>query len=265
MIELTEEQKKLELSNDNWKIVPNWSRYEVNQYRILRNKKTKHILTSKDNKRGYLIYLVLRDDDNRIHILSKHKAVALAWIPNPQNLPIINHKDEDKLNCFYQNLEWCTSSYNNSYNETGKKRSEKFKKPFFVYDSERNLIEKRRGINEFCVENNLSSRCASSILKKNSEEEKCYSIKGFYLFYEQITKEDFLQRKQKVFNIGNLGKKKFSKKVYQYDLQNNLLQIYSSVHEVKEKNDLATTSVISACCRNKIKTAYGYKWSYVPL
>jgi hypothetical protein len=30
MIELTEEQKKLELSNDNWKIVPNWSRYEVN-------------------------------------------------------------------------------------------------------------------------------------------------------------------------------------------------------------------------------------------
>ena len=65
--------------------------------------------------------------------------------------------------------------------------------------------------------------------------------------------------------MGNLGKKKFSKKVYQYDLQNNLLQIYSSVHEVKEKNDLATTSVISACCRNKIKTAYGYKWSYVPL
>ena len=60
-------------------------------------------------------------------------------------------------------------------------------------------------------------------------------------------------------------KKKKSKKVYQYDLQGNLLKTYSSVAEVKRENNLATTSVIASCCRQEIKTAYGYKWSYTPL
>ena len=41
-----------------------------------------------------------------------HKLVADAFIPNPDNLPIINHKDENKLNNQAENLEWCTQRYN---------------------------------------------------------------------------------------------------------------------------------------------------------
>jgi hypothetical protein len=37
-----------------------------------------------------------------------HRLVAVAFIPNPDNLPIINHKDENKLNNNADNLEWCT-------------------------------------------------------------------------------------------------------------------------------------------------------------
>ena len=44
-----------------------------------------------------------------------HRLVAEAFIPNPDNLPIINHKDENKLNNEASNLEWCTSSYNTHY------------------------------------------------------------------------------------------------------------------------------------------------------
>ena len=219
----------------------------------------------KDNKKGYLIYVVLKDEDNRVHILSKHKAVALAWIPNPQNLPIINHKDENKLNCFYLNLEWCTSSYNNRYNGTGKRRNEKFKKDFFVYSSERELIEKRTGIREFCEEHKFSSRGVVSVLKKNSKGMSIFSFNEFCFFYEEISKEEFLKRKQFSSEIKKTTKKKKSKKVYQYDLQGNLLKTYSSVAEVKRENNLATTSVIASCCRQEIKTAYGYKWSYTPL
>lgn len=265
MIELTKEQKEKELLNDNWKTVPGWTRYEVNQYRVLRNKK-KHIMTAKDNKRGYLIYIVLKDEDNKPHILSKHKAVALAWIPNPQNLPVINHKDENKLNCFYQNLEWCTSSYNNSYNGIRKKKNEKRKKEFFVYDSQRELIEKRVGVRDFCRENNLSQRNVFSVLKKNSEGLTLFSSNNLYFFYEKISKEEFLKRKQ-LHNLEarKVSKEKLSKKVYQYDLQNNLIQTYLSVNEAKRINRFATTSSIAACCRQEIKTAYGYKWSYTPL
>lgn len=42
----------------------------------------------------------------------KHRLVAMQWIPNPDKLPEVNHKDHDKLNNSVENLEWCTVSDN---------------------------------------------------------------------------------------------------------------------------------------------------------
>lgn len=46
-----------------------------------------------------------------------HRLVAMKYIPNPNDLPQVNHKDEDKTNNHVSNLEWCTHQYNKEYSD----------------------------------------------------------------------------------------------------------------------------------------------------
>ena len=59
--------------------------------------------------------------------LRVHRLVAQAFIPNPNNYPIINHKDENPSNNNIDNLEWCTPKYNTNYGNCKRKMSEKAK------------------------------------------------------------------------------------------------------------------------------------------
>lgn len=53
-----------------------------------------------------------------------HRLVAITFLPNPQNLPQVNHKDQDKFNSHLSNLEWCTAKYNINYGDAIHRRTE---------------------------------------------------------------------------------------------------------------------------------------------
>ena len=53
--------------------------------------------------------------------------MAQAFIPNPFNYPVVNHKNENPGDNYYHNLEWCTIKYNNNYGTRNRRISEKQK------------------------------------------------------------------------------------------------------------------------------------------
>lgn len=75
-----------------------------------------------DNGKKYL-YVDLYNNEHKRRKQYIHRLVAEAFIPNPDNLPEINHKDENRHNNFYDNLEWCTRKYNINYGTRNLKHS----------------------------------------------------------------------------------------------------------------------------------------------
>lgn len=87
--------------------------------RIGRNKKRKILIPCK-SQNGYLKVSLYKN--GKVKYKSIHRLVAEAFLENEQNLPCINHIDENKENNVVSNLEWCDYYYNNNYG-TGHLRS----------------------------------------------------------------------------------------------------------------------------------------------
>ena len=110
------EVKKLE---EKWKTVKGYEDcYEVSNHGNVRSKRTKHLRKPQNNGNGYLFLVLSKNGKHKNKYI--HRLVAESFLPNPNNLPQINHKDENPLNNNVENLEWCTPSYNSNYMNHGK-------------------------------------------------------------------------------------------------------------------------------------------------
>lgn len=69
-----------------------------------------------------------------------HRLVAMAFIPNPNNYPSINHKDENPHNNHVDNLEWCTQKYNMNYGTARERAALKNGKKIAQYTIEGVLV-----------------------------------------------------------------------------------------------------------------------------
>lgn len=105
-------------------------------------------------KNGYLCINLCRNGKVKSFLI--HRLVAEAYIPNPENLPEINHKDENKIHNYINNLEWCDRKYNCNYGSRNDWCKKKVKcvetgQIFNSIEEAANLINKhRQGISD-CV------------------------------------------------------------------------------------------------------------------
>lgn len=95
-----------------WKELPIDPRYKVSENGQIKGLDGR-ILKQGTDTRGYK-FVTLNNNYHQFH-LSVYRAVAMCYIPNPHNLPQVNHKDENKTNNVYTNLEWCDNKYNSHY------------------------------------------------------------------------------------------------------------------------------------------------------
>lgn len=101
-----------------WKSIEGYPKYEVSNLGNIRSLNYRHtnkvkILKPHTNNNGYLLINLYQM--GKMKTVQIHRLVAETFIPNPDNLPVVNHKDENKHNNCVDNLEWCTHKYNSNY------------------------------------------------------------------------------------------------------------------------------------------------------
>lgn len=111
------------------------------------------------DKSGYMKVLLYDKNSNRKNAFV-HKLVAIEFVDNTDNLPQINHKDENKSNNCVSNLEWCTAKYNTNYGTCIKRRSEKQ-----IYNNNRVKAVAKIGDNGEIIEEYISMRNAARVNK----------------------------------------------------------------------------------------------------
>lgn len=173
-----------------WRIIDECPVYEVSNTGLVKNIRTGRILKYGNKKRYYTVALHYNSERKDRYV---HRLVAQAFLPNPNNLGYVNHKDHNIHNNNVENLEWCTSSENARHS----------------YENGRRILEYQ------------TMRAGTQIKMTNATK----------------------------------------KRVAQYDLQNNLINVYESAAEASRQTGINNKS-ISFVCRNKRKTAGGFIWRF---
>lgn len=184
-----------------------------------------HILPQSDNGHGYRFVSLWKFNKGRRFYV--HRLVASAFIPNPNNFPIINHKDENKSNNRYENLEWCTQKYNINYGNHMKRLKESYiangnNRPIDVYDKNGAFLKTFDCSNEVCKELGVHRRGLYLVCQGVAKSYKGYR----FAFHGEPLKPYMKEGKATPVSV------------LQYDNEGYLSACYDSMREAEKANNL---------------------------
>ena len=180
---------KQRTNKEQWKEINEFPNYEVSNLGRVRSLR-RTITTSNDRihklggrilkqgttSRGYKNVTLYNEGGN----ISKnvHRLVLIAFVPNPKNLPSVNHKNENKQDNRLKNLEWCTQQYNSTYNDVHLRRSKKL----YQYNLDMELLNIWDNAGEAIVElPHIFRQGISAVAQGNANTHG-----GFIWSYEEI-------------------------------------------------------------------------------
>lgn len=248
---------------EQWEPIEGYDHYEVSNYGNVRSYTNRgtlcaepHMLSPRLNK-GYL-FVNLYDSQHKMKSIKVHRLVASAFIPNPDNYPQINHKDEDKTNNHVDNLEWCDSKYNVNYG-TGHARScyarrDCNNKEVHQFDFNGQYIQSFKSITEA---SRITGCCLTDISKAALHSLK-YAGNWFWSYTMDY---DF---SKEINTIGRISYWKNSQIINQYDKKGNFIKSYTGFNEVEQILNHPKYNMynIVMVCRGNRETWHGYKWAF---
>ncbi len=236
------------LYGEIWKDVPNYEGYykvssmvrvrSVNRFdKAMRRNLKEKILTTYVNGFGYEQVMLQKNGMQKM--FSVHRLVALAFIDNPDNLPQVNHIDENKLNNRADNLEFVTARQNLTHNNLQERQSKKKFKHVLQCAIDGTVIKEYESVIQAARETGIA---------KTAIANRCRGyISGPY--------GDFLWKYKD-------GIEKNSKRIVMYDLDGNFMREYNGIRSAARELGVGR-SQISTCINGKSKTAHGYIWKEI--
>lgn len=277
------------------KLIPNYENYWIFDNGDVYNENTKQILKGSIGEHGYRYYRLSKD--NKKKLFYGHRLVAEAFLDNPNNLPVVNHKDGNKLNNNVDNLEWVSYSDNTKAWHEGRTSKKNQRLEYYTEDLEneiwkpyQNYLVSNYGRVRHAIKNNLlkpSLACGYykvRLSKDGLTEDKMIHKLVWELFSDwdmpdSISVIDHIDGNKTNNHIDNLRKISLSenvkaalyetktnataKRVAQYDLNDKFINEFPSAAAAARELGL-DKSVISKVCRgDKYKSHGGFKFKYI--
>lgn len=213
--------------NEIWLPIDGYNNYQVSNMGHVMNTDTGKILKGQNNGKGYL-FVSLYDENHKCKQIMIHRLVAKAFIPNPNNLPQVNHIDECKHNNHVDNLEWITSEDNINHGthniRTGLNNPNR--KPIYsvTENGKVTYFDSGRDAQKYYADKGLDVRTTGIV---QALKGKTYTYKNMAWYYQ--TDETGIAEYYKKFNQNSQG---VPKKIYTVS-GDNTIKYFDSMEQAR--------------------------------